>query len=94
MTDLRLAQVRHFLPGRIQPQRALAAIEDDGRAIGELERARLDAGERGNSQRAREDRHVRGRAATHRAKPITLPRSIAAVSDGVRSSAMRTALAG
>ena len=46
VADLRLAQLLSSPPGRIQPQRALAAVKDHGRAIGELQSARLDAGER------------------------------------------------
>ena len=44
------------------------AIEHDARAIREIERARIDAGDRGNAEPAREDRGVRRRAAGRRAE--------------------------
>ena len=68
MADLGFAKVCHLLPRRIQTKGAFAAIQDHWRAVGELESPRLNAGKRGNSQRARQDRHVRGCATTHRRK--------------------------
>ena len=91
---LRAADARDFFRRRIQAQRAFVAIENDGCAVRNFERGRFDAGERGNAQRTREDRDVRSRAAARRAKPITRVRSSAAVSEGVRSSAMRIVFGG
>ena len=69
VTNLRFAQLFHLLCGRIQPQRALAAVENNGRAIGEFQGARIDAGQRRDTERAGKNGNVRCRAAPHGGKP-------------------------
>ena len=68
VADLRLAQLLHLLGRRIEPQGALAAVENHGRAIGKFQGARFDAGQRRDAERARENGDVRGRPAPHRRK--------------------------
>ena len=68
VADLRLTQLRNLLQGRIQPQGALAAVENNGRAVGEFHGTRLDPGQRRNTERARKNGDMRGRSAPHSRK--------------------------
>ncbi|MGF6803961.1 hypothetical protein OKW48_007457 [Paraburkholderia youngii] len=62
------ARLFQFFGARIAPQAAARTVEHDGRAVGELQRARVDTADRRNAERAREDRDVARRAAGRRAK--------------------------
>ena len=50
VADLRLAQFCHLFRGRIQPYGALAAVENHGRAIGEIQGARFNARQGGDAK--------------------------------------------
>ena len=63
-----LARLREFVRARIAPQAAVRAVEHDERAVGQLQRILVDAADRRNAERAREDRDVTRRAAGRRAE--------------------------
>ena len=65
------------------------AVEDHRRAVGDVQRPRVDAGHRGDVERAREDRDVEAAPPAWCRSPAPSSRSSVAVSDGVRSSAIR-----
>ena len=66
---LGLADAGDVLGRGIQPQRALAAVENHRRAVGQFQRLRFDAGHRRNVQRTGQNGDVRGRAAQRGAEP-------------------------
>ena len=63
---LSLPDARHFLGRRVQSQRSFGPVENDGCAIGDLEHARLGAGDRGDFKGTGEDGDVRSCAAADR----------------------------
>jgi hypothetical protein len=50
VADLRLAQFCHLFRGRIQPYGALAAVENHGRAIGEIQGTRFNSRQGGDAK--------------------------------------------
>ena len=63
-----LADADDFFRRRVQPQRAVVAVEDHDGAVRHVERGRLDTSQRRDAQRSSEDGDVRRGAAASGAK--------------------------